>query len=138
MDAHTFDRLIQSATERGKPFKILIADDERWVREVFRDYCDLTKALDVDLAHSGQEAVTKAMAQKYDLITLDIIMPEMSGLDALDAIKRAQPQVPVMIITGNATEKLVREAGVLGACRVLYKPVLLEDFVEELTSRLVG
>ncbi len=138
MDAHTFDRLIQSAAERGRPFKILIADDERWVREVFRDYCDLTSALDVDLAHSGEEAIAKATTQKYDLITLDLIMPEMSGLDALDAIKRAQPQVPVMIITGNATDKLVREAGVLGACRVLYKPVLLEDFVEELTARLVG
>ncbi len=136
MDAHKFDRLIESAAERGKPFKILIADDERWVREVFRDYCDLTNALEVDLAHSGQEAIEKARAEKYDLITLDLIMPEMSGLDALDAIKKAQPQVPVMIITGNATDKLIREAGVLGACRVLYKPVLLEDFVEELTQRL--
>ncbi len=138
MDAHAFDRLVQVASERGKPFRILIADDERWVREVFRDYCDLTNALDVDLAHSGAEAVEKAKSGKYDLITLDIIMPEMSGLEALDAIKKAQPQIPIMIVTGNATDKLIREAGVLGACRVLYKPVLLEDFINELTARLVG
>ena len=63
-------------------------------------------------------------------------MPEMSGLDVLTAIKRVSPQVPVMIITGNATDKLVNEAGVLGACRVMYKPIMMESFIAELTSTL--
>jgi hypothetical protein len=41
-----------------------------------------------------------------------------------------------MIITGNATEKLVNQAGVLGACRVMYKPVMLESFISEMMSTL--
>lgn len=130
-------KLAEQARHRGDPFHILIADDERWVREVFRDYCSLSDAFDIDLAHGGADAVDRVRHKHYDLITLDLIMPEVSGLDALAAIKTLQPHVPVMIITGNASDKLIREAGVLGACKVMHKPVLLEDFLSELASRLI-
>lgn len=130
------EKLAQMKRERGEPFRILIVDDEKWVREVFRDFCGLTDAFDVDIARDGREAIEKAGETVYDLITLDLIMPEMSGLEALSEIKRVSPRVPVMVITGNATDKLVREAGVMGACRVMYKPVHLEDFISEVTSTL--
>jgi len=123
--------------QRGRPFRVLIVDDEKWVREIFSDFCKLTDAFDVELANTGAEAIEKVKANKYDLITMDLIMPEMSGLDALTVIKELSPSVPIVVITGNATEKLVRQAGVQGACRVMYKPVMLEDFVAELTSTLV-
>ncbi len=124
------------AEKRGKPFRVLIVDDEKWVQHVFRDFCQLTDAFEVELAETGSDAVEKALSSQFDLITLDLIMPEMSGLEVLSAIKEATPHVPVMVITGNATEKLVNEAGVLGACRVMYKPVMLENFISELTSTL--
>ena len=131
------DRLTDHAKKRGAPYRVLIVDDEQWVREVFRDFCNVTDAFEVDLAVDGAEAISKAGSNKYDLITLDLIMPEVSGLEALSEIKRASPQVPVMIITGNATDKLVNQAGVLGACKVMYKPIRLEDFISELTSALI-
>ena len=137
MQTASMNKLSEAAAQRGKPFRVLIVDDERYVREVFRDYCELSQALEIDLAHGGQEAVEKVTAGKYDLVTMDLIMPELSGLDALIAIKRIAPQLPVMIITGNATQKLVHEAGLLGACRVLYKPVMLEDFLNEITTTLL-
>ena len=118
-------------------FRALVVDDEQDFLETLVNRLG-KRSIDTSGVKSGEEAIEKARTGRYDLITLDLIMPEMSGLDALDAIKKVQPQVPVMIITGNATDKLIREAGVLGACRVLYKPVLLEDFVNELTARLVG
>jgi DNA-binding NtrC family response regulator len=71
-------------------------------------------------------------------VTVDLIMPEISGLDVLSAIKKTAPQTPVMIITGNATEKLVHEAGLLGAYRVIYKPIALEAFVMEISSALIN
>jgi two-component system chemotaxis response regulator CheY len=134
VDLHELEQL---ARHRGQPFKVLIVDDEKWVREVFRDFCRLSDAFDVELANTGAEAVEKVKVNKYDLITIDLIMPEMSGLEALNAIKEISPGVPIMVITGNATEKLVLQAGIQGACRVMYKPVVLEDFVAELTSTLV-
>lgn len=137
MSTSRLDELTRQAQLRGRPFNILIVDDEPWVREVFRDFCNLTDAFKVEMAEGGAEAIDMARNGDYDLITLDLIMPEMSGLDALTEIKRAAPRVPVMIITGNATDKLVNRAGVLGACKVMYKPIQLDDFLNELSSALV-
>lgn len=134
VDLHELEQL---ARQRGQPFKVLIVDDEKWVREVFRDFCRLTDAFDIELANTGAEAIEKVKVSKYDLITMDLIMPEMSGIEALTIIKEMSPGVPIMVITGNATEKLVHQAGIQGACRVMYKPVMLEDFVAELTSTLI-
>lgn len=128
--------LERCAVDRGQPFKVLIVDDEKWVREVFQDFCRLTSAFEVELAETGAGAIEKARRTHYDLITMDLIMPEVSGLEALTIIKEQTPGVPIMIITGNATDKLIRNAGIQGACRVMYKPVLLEDFMTELTSTL--
>jgi DNA-binding NtrC family response regulator len=137
MPSAKLEMLARSARERGRPYRILIVDDEPWIREVFHDFCNLTDAFNVEMAAGGAEAVEKVKRHDYDLVTLDLIMPEMSGLDALTEIKRAQPRVPVMVITGNATDKLVNRAGVLGACKVMYKPVQLETFITELTSALI-
>ena len=128
--------LAQMVSERGKPFKVLIVDDEQWVQDVFKDFCELVNAFDVDLASDGHVALEKVRQNQYDLVTLDLIMPEVSGLEVLSAIKEISPEVPIMIITGNATDKLVNEAGVMGACRVMYKPVMLENFMAEITSAL--
>ena len=136
MTEANLEQLAQQARQRGRPYRILIIDDEQWVREVFRDFCALTEAFEVELAADGSQAIEKVKATTYDLITLDLIMPEMSGLEALPAIKRAAPRVPIMVITGNATEKLVNQAGVLGACRVMYKPIQLDDFLAEVSSAL--
>jgi DNA-binding NtrC family response regulator len=132
----SLEQLTERARKRGQPYRILIVDDEQWIREVFRDFCDLTDAFEVELAADGQEALAKIKKSDYDLVTLDLIMPEMSGLDALAEIKKASPRVPIMVITGNATDKVVNQAGVLGACRVMYKPIQLENFIAEVASAL--
>lgn len=137
MTSVSLDELTQQAKRRGEPFRILIVDDEQWVREVFRDFCGVTEAFKVDMASDGTEAIKMAGSTAYDLVTLDLIMPETSGLEALAEIKRVSPKVPVMVITGNATDRLVNQAGVLGACKVMYKPIRLEDFIAELSSALL-
>lgn len=137
MNPAGFEQLKAAVQRRGQPYNVLIVDDERYVREVFRDYCAITKVLAVDIANDGKSALERVTHEKYDLITLDLIMPEMSGLDALIAIKDACPHVPVMIITGNATDKLIDEAGVLGACKVMYKPVTLEEFIDTMADTLI-
>ncbi len=130
------ERLVRLVQERGRPFRVLIVDDEEWVRDVFRDFCRTTEAFEVDLADGGIDALQKVEAGQYDLVTVDLIMPEMSGLEVLAEIKRLHPRTPVVVVTGNATDKVVHEAGLLGACRVLYKPVELQDFLAEVTSAL--
>jgi len=128
--------LTEMVQQRGQPYRVLIVDDEQWMREVFSDFCKLSDAFEVEVAASGVEAVLRIEQDNFDLVTLDLIMPEMSGLDVLSEIKRVSPKLPVMIVTGNATEKLVKKAGVLGACRVMYKPVRIEHFLSEVISTL--
>lgn len=130
--------LSEGAKDRGKPYKILIVDDEPWVRDVFTDFCSLTDAVVVETAENGMDALKMIRGGQYDLVTVDLIMPEMSGMEVLSEIKRMAPQVPVMVITGNATDKLINQAGVMGACQVLYKPIQLDEFVNKLSRTLVG
>ena len=136
MRSENLEKLSCIVREKGQPFRILIVDDEPWIRDVFQDFCELTDSFEVDMASSGDEAIDKMNTGNYDLVTMDLIMPEMSGLETLVKIKDMAPRVPIMVITGNATEKLINQAGVLGACRVMHKPVMLDDFIAGLTATL--
>lgn len=132
------EKLSERAKDRGRPFRILIVDDEPWVRDVFEDFCSLTDAVEVKTAQNGIDALDLMRNGQFDLVTLDLIMPEMSGMEVLGELKRIAPQVPVMVITGNATEKLINQAGVMGACQVLYKPIQLDEFIEKLSCTLAN
>lgn len=124
------------AFRKGTSFKILIVDDEAWVRDIFGDICGLSEMFVVDLAKSGQEAIDKVSKNEYDLVTIDLVMPEISGLEALEKIKESRPRLPVIVITGNATDRLVKKAGVCGACKVLYKPLVLNELLSEMIETL--
>lgn len=118
----------------GKPFDVLIVDDEEHVRNVFRDFCLSSQLFTVTTAAGGAEAVDLIGKNNYDLVTIDLVMPEVSGIDAIELIRRQKPHLPVMIVTGNATERLIAEAGRFGGCRVLHKPVAIDRFLEELVD----
>ncbi len=120
----------------GRAFKVLIVDDEPRVRDIFREFCELTDSVKVDLAENGRDAVDKIKQIDYDLVTMDLIMPEMAGIEAVARIRKAKPYLPVIVITGNATDRLVNQVGVEGASSLMYKPVMLDNFMEELSSVL--
>jgi len=130
------EKIEKMADRKGRSFKILIVDDEPKILDVFRDFCELTKSVEVDVAENGNDALTKIKDTEYDLVTMDLIMPEMAGVEAVAKIKDTRPYLPIIIITGNATEKLIHQAGIKGASSILYKPVMLEDFVDEVTTTL--
>ncbi len=119
------------ARRQGRAFRVLIVDDEPRVRDIFKQFCEITGSVEVSMAENGAEALKMVQESDYDLVTMDLIMPEMSGVEAVSKIKELKPYLPVIVITGNATESLVRQAGVQGANKLMYKPVLMENFVDE-------
>lgn len=127
-------KIEEMARRRGKAFRVLIVDDEPRVRDIFAAFCEISGSVEVDVAENGAVAVEKVKDADYDLVTMDLIMPEMSGVEAVAKIKEIRPHLPVIVITGNATERLVKQAGVQGAGSLLYKPVLMEDFVDEVIA----
>jgi CheY-like chemotaxis protein len=128
------DKIENMARKRGRSFKVLIVDDEPRVRDIFMEFCKISNSVDVDLAENGLEAVERVKNTDYDLVTMDLIMPEMSGVEAVTKIKEAKPYLPVIIITGNATERLITQAGLEGACSLLYKPVMMQNFIDEVIA----
>lgn len=130
------EKFSQFIKSKDRSFNILIVDDEKWVREVFREFCELVDDFKVEIASNGHDALNKIKNNNYDLVTVDLIMPEMSGLELLTEIKQISPGLPVIVITGNATEKLINQAGVLGASNVMYKPISIDTFFSEIMVSL--
>jgi two-component system sensor histidine kinase/response regulator len=101
--------------------RILVIDDELGLREGCRRA--LTRQdYEVDVAATGQEGLTKIQAGGFALILLDVMMPDMSGLELLEPIRTQDPDTICIIITGYATVELAVQAMKLGAYDFIAKP----------------
>lgn len=114
---------------------ILIADDDVGMSETLSDILE-EKGYSVVVAGDGRGAVLEAKSQHFDLALIDIMMPDMNGVEALREIKRANPDTTTIIMTGhNAIEGLVSEAIKAGVDGVLYKPFDIQTIVEMIESK---
>ena len=101
--------------------KVLIVDDERSIRHTLRDILEFEK-YEVDEACDGMEALVKIKQSPYDVIILDIKMPKMDGMDALDRIQEIARETPVVMISGHASIDTAVEAVKKGAFDFISKP----------------
>ncbi|MCK9595450.1 MAG: response regulator [Candidatus Omnitrophica bacterium] len=108
--------------------RLMIVDDEDDVREFAANFFRKRK-IEVTTAGTGEDAIKKAQADKPDLILMDIRMSGIDGIQALEAIKKINPSVKVVMVTGtkpdeNETAKKCLE---LGACGYVHKPLRLDE-----------
>ncbi|MCH9030734.1 MAG: response regulator [candidate division Zixibacteria bacterium] len=129
-------QLHEIAQSLGRPLRGLIIDDEANVAETFRTVCEISEDLNVDIAASSAEALRALNLREYDFATVDIVMPEVSGLETIRIIRDRFPKVSILVITGNATEKLKREACSEGILRLLEKPLEIAEFLGALGESL--
>lgn len=115
--------------ERGK---ILIVDDEVGPRESLRMI--LKPLYDVHTAASGEEAIKYIQSNKVDLVTLDLKMPGLSGLQVLREIKRINNDIEVVIITGYGTLPNAKEAIRYGAGDFISKPFNVADIISVISK----
>ena len=108
--------------------KVLVVDDDKVLQQNVKQALEYHHFV-VDVADNGKEAVNKVYVQKYDLVVMDVNMPEMDGIQALTEIKKHDPSVIVLILTAysNVTDavKAVKE----GAYNYLEKPITSENLV---------
>lgn len=78
--------------------KILVVDDEEFIRELYRDEL-VEEGYRVELAADGQEAIAKMVTFRPDLVTLDIKMPGLDGIEVLRRIREKDASVPVLLVT---------------------------------------
>ena len=101
-------------------WSILIVDDEFGVRESFRQI--LKPYHEIYTASDGEEALNIIKEQKIHLITLDLNMPKLSGIETLRQIRKIDGEVPIVIITGYGTQQDEEEALLYGVKAFIAKP----------------
>lgn len=106
---------------------ILIVDDEVGPRESLRMI--LKPIYEVHSAENGQEAINFISQKKVDLVTLDLNMPLLPGIEVLKEIKKLQPDIEVMIVTGYGTLGNAQEAIRYGAGDFISKPFNVADII---------
>ena len=111
--------------------KVLIVDDDPDVRTFLSDGVKAMGATVIHSAESGEEALAKAIQTRYDLVTLDIKMSGVSGIDILSVIRGMMPWSVIAIVSGYTEE--VPEMALDHTDLVLAKPVRL-DILEKLVK----
>ena len=106
----------------GQKANILIVDDEEVVR-LSHLRCLLGTDCNTQVAQNGNEAIRVMEQHPFDVILLDLRMPDLNGLDVLKVIKERWPTSEVIIITGYPSIESAKEAVRLGAYNYLAKPL---------------
>ena len=115
--------------------RVLIVDDASFMRISLRRILEGNGFEVIGEACNGVEAIDKYMALKPDIVTMDITMPEMDGVDALTEIKRQDPTAKVVMISALGQESWVRRAIMLGAKGFVVKPYK-EEYVLDTLKKL--
>ena len=110
------------------PFRILVVDDEPAQRELVGGF--LRKhGFDVVEAEGGSEAVARFKQEAFDLVLTDQRMPDLSGLEVLEAVRSTSPETAVVIMTAYGTIGTAVSAVKAGAADYLTKPLNLDDLL---------
>jgi two-component system nitrogen regulation response regulator NtrX len=101
--------------------KVLIVDDDRSIRKTLRNILEYEK-YEVEESTDGLDCLARIKQQDFDLIVLDIKMPRMDGMEALERIQALKPDIPVVMISGHGTIDTAVEAVKNGAFDFIQKP----------------
>ncbi len=105
--------------------KILVVDDNKDFADVF---CDILRANNykVESCYGGIQAIGMLKDEDYNIMFLDIRMPEMDGIETLKAIKKMKPDTTVIMMTGYSVDEMVHKALEEKASEIIYKPFEIE------------
>jgi DNA-binding NtrC family response regulator len=126
------------AVDLDRKLKVLISDDSRLLRKKLRKELE---DLDCDVIETanGKEAIMHALQDNPDAVILDIVMPEVGGIEALQVIKEVSPDIPVIMLSSAATPKKLMDTLKMGAMDFIpkpYTPQQIKHAVEALRKKV--
>jgi len=113
---------------------VLIVDDSAFMRRIIRNIVTKNGYDVVGEAANGQSGVEKFRKLRPDIITMDMVMDEMNGLDALKHIIEEFPDANVIMVSSMSQDVIVRDAIVLGAKNFIHKPFDEEQVMEAINK----
>lgn len=112
--------------------RVLVADDARFMRQLIRDIIEPEGFEVVGEAGDGREVVEEFQRLQPDLVTMDVVMPKRSGIEAVRDIQAIDPTARVVMVSALGQEALVMEALEAGAKDYVVKPFKPEAVLETL------
>ena len=112
--------------------RLMVVDDSRVLEY---QICKLLEDTDYEVAaycENGEEAIARYEEVRPDIVTMDIIMPGIDGLEAAQIIAEAHPDARIIMISSLAYEDTLQEAEAVGAKLFLYKPIDRENLLDAL------
>jgi two-component system chemotaxis response regulator CheY len=116
--------------------RVLIADDASFMRQMIREIIEPEGFEVVGEATNGIEAMEKYTELHPDIVTMDIVMPKQSGIDAVKGILAQSPDAKVVMCSALGQESLVMEALQAGAKDFIVRPFKPDNVLETLTKTL--
>ena len=119
--------------------KILIVDDSKFMRLTLKNFLEknsLNAHQIVGEAENAKQAVEKYQELRPDLVTMDIIMPEESGLEAVKKIILMDPGAKIVMVSAMGQEKIVEEALTSGAKAFITKPIKTDELLKTIDTVL--
>jgi len=117
--------------------KVLIVDDAAFMRMAIRTMLEKNGHEVIAEAENGAIGVNKYKENNPDIVTMDITMPEMTGIEALKAIKQYDPKAKVIMMSAMGQENMVKEAIISGAKTFIVKP-FKEDHVIQTLAKILA
>lgn len=114
--------------------KILIVEDEKSIAELERDYLEIN-GFSVDIAFTGDEGLRLALAADYDLILLDIMLPNMDGFEVCKNIRKTK-DIPIMLVSAKKEDIDKIRAFGLGADDYVVKPFSPNELIARIKAHL--
>jgi len=113
---------------------VLIIDDSMFMRRVLKDILSSNEFNVVGEAENGQTGLDKYQELKPDLVTMDVTMGDMNGIEVLARMLKADPSAKVVMVSSMGQEIIVKDAIKLGAKGFIVKPFEERQIVEALTK----
>lgn len=117
--------------------KVLLVDDEQNFLDALSERMK-AKGLEITSAYSGQEAIEAVKDEFFDAVVLDMMMPGLDGIETMKKMKKINPDLQVILLTGHATVGKGIEAMKLGAMDFLEKPAELSSLMQKIHKAKVN
>lgn len=125
--------------ESHGPIRVFIVDDHDMLREGLQSFIRAYDDLElIGEAATGTEAVEKCLALRPDVVLMDLVMPEMDGVDAIRLIHNTQPGTQIIVLSSFGEEQLVKNALKNGASSYLLKNVSAARLAEAIRNSVKG
>lgn len=116
---------------------IAIIDDERDILDILESFLKRSEKFGISTYANPIDGLSSVKSGKYDLVLLDVMMPQMNGMDVLREIKKANPSVKVLMMTAYSTQDKIIECNKIGAEDYVTKPFIsLRDVENKVLDHL--